>query len=426
MRVLLIPQQQSIAGNVEWRGKLCRVTPYFPDIDGGRMLLPSKDVIAFLEVDEDFQLGCWNGVEDGEDSSRLDSYLQETIGNSYWTASLEREDIVDENGRFILSKHLAPTLNHVRRGDSVTVFDDNFDAMAVGVVTGFDGDVVCVDIINQDGDDDEVSVHFSQVYTHVYHNEQQALDLRAAVKLEETMPEPQSQPQPQPKRRISKEDAIAKAKKCLALSQSANENEAAIALRQAQKLMAEFGFSLSDIEQAEVEEKLRELGAKNIAPWKKNLFATVASAFSCTPVMESHRKTIVFKFVGVSPQPEIADYCFEVLLAQLEKERKQYVKKLGEEEPWLSSTQKQTRANHFALAWTIAVNDKVEVFAQKPPKVVGDYLRSKMPALRKSRTRSVSANPDDLRCGRESGSNVSLHHGMGGGAAPPKMIGGGR
>lgn len=34
---------------------------------------------------------------------------------------------------------------------------------------------------------------------------------------------------------------LSKIKKCLALSASSNENEAAIALRQAQRLMAEFG-----------------------------------------------------------------------------------------------------------------------------------------------------------------------------------------
>ena len=50
------------------------------------------------------------------------------------------------------------------------------------------------------------------------------------------------------------EKILDKIKKCLALASSANEHEAAAALRQAQKLMAQFGLTETDVTLADVGE----------------------------------------------------------------------------------------------------------------------------------------------------------------------------
>ena len=53
---------------------------------------------------------------------------------------------------------------------------------------------------------------------------------------------------------MNRDDALKKIKKCLALGRSASEHEAAAAMRQAQKLMEQFGLREQDVSLADVAE----------------------------------------------------------------------------------------------------------------------------------------------------------------------------
>lgn len=160
------------------------------------------------------------------------------------------------------------------------------------------------------------------------------------------------------------ERIIEKIRKCLALSGSSNAHEAAIALRQAQALMARHGINDNDLLAAEAREARTQAGVKRRPTGHEATLAdTVAKAFQCDLFFaQGRRDKGEWVFVGVGGRETIAQYAFDVLARQLRMARADYLKTACTR--LRSAASKTRRADIFASAWVEAVQDKVMLFAR--------------------------------------------------------------
>ena len=124
---------------------------------------------------------------------------------------------------------------------------------------------------------------------------------------------------------MDKQKVLEKIKKCLALGESANEHEAAQAIRQAQILMKKYGISENDVELSGISEK--GVGcAATLPTWHQVLISQCAKAFGAECYARSEWGLREARFFGTGIKPELAAYAYEVLLRQLKKERREYIK----------------------------------------------------------------------------------------------------
>lgn len=159
---------------------------------------------------------------------------------------------------------------------------------------------------------------------------------------------------------MTKDEALQKIKKCLALAASHEPHEAAAAMRQAQKLMAEFGLTAEDVSLADVEEKGSKACNVSLQQWEASLCALVAQAFECQYFTSKQslwgRTERRFVFVGVSPAAEVASYAYEVLARQCAKDRKAHMAKQSKN---CKAATKSARGDAYAMGWVAGVKDKL-------------------------------------------------------------------
>lgn len=157
------------------------------------------------------------------------------------------------------------------------------------------------------------------------------------------------------------EKILQKIKKCLALAQSSNANEAAVALGQAQKLMAEYGVEMADIEILDVvEESTKKEKAMSRNEWDMHLVNTIAQAFNCKPLLSGGWNGTCWTFIGVGASPEIAAYTYQVLKRQLMKSRKEYMDTALKR---IIRKNKIRRADVFCEAWVATIYRSIKAFA---------------------------------------------------------------
>ena len=133
---------------------------------------------------------------------------------------------------------------------------------------------------------------------------------------------------------MNRDDALQKIKKCLALASSSNPHEAAVAMRQAQKLMQQFGLSEVDVTLADVAESTALAKTVDLVQWEAVLSSMVAQAFGCHAYTSQRRKLSqtltyrrerVYVFVGVGAAAEVASYAYDVLSRQCAKDRRAHI-----------------------------------------------------------------------------------------------------
>lgn len=151
---------------------------------------------------------------------------------------------------------------------------------------------------------------------------------------------------------MSNERVLSKIKKCLALSQSANEHEAALALKQARKLMDLNGLSASDITDRCIH-RVRSKH-KRYPKWAYDLTYTVGVAFGCSSYIGSN----TVYFIGKENAPEIAGYTYEVLARQLELNKKEFLAHRR-----TTAARKRKIGQAFAEGWVYGVHKVVAQFA---------------------------------------------------------------
>jgi hypothetical protein len=225
---------------------------------------------------------------------------------------------------------------------------------------------------------------------------------------------------------MTRDEALKKIKKCLALSRSANEHEAGIALRQAQKLMAEFNLVEQDVSLADVRETRVKARSHAFNAWESQLTTMIADAFGCEKFRSRDSDynsagnwvtRTEWVFIGMDAAAEVAAYAADVLLRQCSVARLAHIAKQPKN---CKAITKTARGDAFAKGWVWGVRDKVESFAQpaKNAELLLTYMERNHPDLKSAKVvdKSKLRKTDDghLIAGMKAGRNAELNRGVGG------------
>lgn len=225
---------------------------------------------------------------------------------------------------------------------------------------------------------------------------------------------------------MTRDQALSKIKKCLALGRSAEPHEAASAMRQAQKLMAEFNVGDHDISMLDVKEVRIQATSTAANLWELHLVSIVAEAFGCEHFgsitgeynsAANYVRKRFYVFVGIDAAPTVAGYAYEVLSRQCAKSRLAHIKKQPKNCKPITKT---ARGDEFAKGWVAGVSDLVEKFANP----AGDkdlligYIASKYPNMKtgaaRDSTQGRKLDSGHRYAGYRAGKNAQLDRGISG------------
>lgn len=234
---------------------------------------------------------------------------------------------------------------------------------------------------------------------------------------------------------MTKDEALQKIKKCLALAASPEAHEAAAAMRQAQKLMAQFGLSEVDVSLADVKEKPQQAQNAPLVIWEGALANMVATAFGCE-LLTNVRRSLTsggrlknvreFVFIGVGAAADVAGYAFDVLARQCARDRRAYV---SSQPTNCKPKTKVARGDRYAEGWVMGVRDKLETFAARPEQeaLLTQYVASRYSDLKTveaaDRAKGRNITDNDIYHGHRAGANADLNRGLSG-RAEQALIGG--
>jgi len=223
---------------------------------------------------------------------------------------------------------------------------------------------------------------------------------------------------------MNRDDAIKKIKKCLALAASPNPHEAAAAMRQAQKLMAEHGLNETDLSIADVSEQSADARQNVPVPWECQLSIVVADAFGCKAIYRfdwelsrgAYRRKLRYRFIGVGSASELASYTYTVLARQCAKDRAAHI---AAQPKSCKPITKTARGDKFALGWVWGVQALVEKFAysDRNDALIGQYMDMKyqdtlVEGKAKDRAKGRNVSDKDTMHGHNAGRNAKLDRGV--------------
>ena len=228
------------------------------------------------------------------------------------------------------------------------------------------------------------------------------------------------------------DSVLRKIRKCLALSASSNEHEAAAALRQAQKLMAEYGVNEATLAGADVGTGDAESQrCTQPAAWEHQLAHMIASVFGCQIIFRrgyfvEHARNLskrgCFVYIGLKTHVELAVYAHSVLRRQIEKGRSQYLHHNGD---WLGSRGRKIAAGTaYCEGYIASVRSKVSALVVEP--LHQQAIDSKKSELLGGSVKVMKApqrgfDADAYWQGVASGKDASLYKSMNGGEAQKQL-----
>lgn len=161
---------------------------------------------------------------------------------------------------------------------------------------------------------------------------------------------------------MDREKVLDKIRKCLALSESSTGNEAAVALRQAQALMARHGLNDEQVKLAQVVSATARAGWGVSAPrYMVALVSLIERTFGVIAVFRQQGvRTTEVTYFGIGCQSEVAAYVSDVLRRQLRRDRLTYIGTLKR----FKRANKSRRADLYAEAWVYAASETVQTFVQ--------------------------------------------------------------
>jgi hypothetical protein len=121
---------------------------------------------------------------------------------------------------------------------------------------------------------------------------------------------------------MSREEVMSKIRKLFALTRSSNEHEAALAASRAREMLSRHNLDMEEVlERGETSDELKatQQGLKagkygRVDKWQQSLFAGVARAFDCEPVIvQSIYTGVIFMFIGLTADIEAAVYTYQFL-----------------------------------------------------------------------------------------------------------------
>jgi hypothetical protein len=225
---------------------------------------------------------------------------------------------------------------------------------------------------------------------------------------------------------MNRDDALKKIKKCLALGRSGEAHEAAAAMRQAQKLMEQFGLHDHDVALSDIEEVAVKASCTGVNAWEVALVAMIALAFGCEQYTSRRSRwnsagnyvtERLYVFVGLQASAQVAGYAFEVLGRQCAKARLGHIAKQPKNCKPITKT---ARGDAFAKGWVASVRDMVARFSQP----AGDrllllaYMEVKHPDMTEctvsDKSQARKTDWGHLAAGHKAGQSATLNRGMGG------------
>lgn len=224
---------------------------------------------------------------------------------------------------------------------------------------------------------------------------------------------------------MNRDQALSKIKKCLALARSANPSEAGIAMRQAQKLMAEHRVTEHDLSLLDVGEVGAKASTAAFNVWETRLASMVADAFGCSyygrsggriTATGSWVRELKYFFVGLNGAADVAAYAFEVLSRQCAKARLVHIQKQPKN---CKPITKSARGDEFARGWVWAVSALVEKFSspESNKQLLVTYLAQKHPNLGPAKPRDTTKDRKldvgHTMAGYAAGQKAELNRGVG-------------
>nr|WP_295782149.1 DUF2786 domain-containing protein [Rhodoferax sp.] len=225
---------------------------------------------------------------------------------------------------------------------------------------------------------------------------------------------------------MTRDQALSKIRKCLALGKSTNPHEAANAMRQAQKLMAEYKVSDHDMSMADVNEARVRARSPALNVWEVRLANLIADAFGCEQFSArgeylthagswAHKREYVF--VGLDAAPTVAAYVYDVLARQCAAARLAHIRKQPKACKPLTKT---SRGDEFARGWVSGVRQLVERFAtgERDAPLLLAYMQAKHPDLTTTPPRDSTALRKvafgHAMAGMDAAQSAQLNRGVGG------------
>lgn len=208
---------------------------------------------------------------------------------------------------------------------------------------------------------------------------------------------------------------LRKIRACLNLGKSSNAHEAAAALRQAQKMMAEYDIDQADVADAErdpiVETDATRRG-QTTPVYIVSLMNLIARTFGVENFAEVGLYRTRLVFVGPEARASVAVYAFTVLLRQLERDRRAHMSRVRK------AKNRAARGDVFGFGWVRGAAQVVSGFAavEKDDRIVG-YLERKHPTLTKVDSEARKSNAvgfGDVHAGRAAGEKAQLSRGVAG------------
>ena len=155
------------------------------------------------------------------------------------------------------------------------------------------------------------------------------------------------------------------------------------------------------------------------------MIAQCAKAFGVECYQHTQWGLAEARFFGIGIKPELAAYAYEVLLRQLKKERRAYIK--TELKAVRLSRNKTARADQFCTGWVYAIVKKVQEFAAEPAeKEVLAHYKQQMGEMGQAKKRDVhggskASREQDLAAGVRKGREAQLYHAMDGGEEQKRL-----
>lgn len=209
---------------------------------------------------------------------------------------------------------------------------------------------------------------------------------------------------------------LEKIQKCLNLSKSSNPGEAANALRMVQAMMKKYGVTVAQVGLSEVKESKLEYHKNHVdRSWENAVIGLIENVFAVRIIISTCDSYLPAEllFYGINSQAEVAAYIYEIVMRQLMRDRKKFVKTLPRR---MTRTHKIEQADIYCKAWVCAVAGKVkDLYQAKDPRIDGFVQIDKIDSIEIKPRVSSSGKLRDMasvQAGLEDGAEAQVFLGV--------------
>lgn len=221
---------------------------------------------------------------------------------------------------------------------------------------------------------------------------------------------------------MDRSKAMERIRKCLAMTGSPNANEAAIAMRQAQKLMAEYDISALDAAAPKISGVPVAADSKTGAGWEGAVAVTVADALGIEVYRSRGYPRANWVFYGNADRVALAEFAHVSLRRAVIKARTAYLKGLRAKGYTTSGLRSEGRA--FAYGFAAEVKKAVSSLFMSPEEEAAiERWKGERGLVLRSRRSRASLSAGGYSAGQEAGRGYGMNRPVGGVGGPAALIG---